>query len=254
MEADFDKAAVGYDEEFTHTKIGRLQRNRVWDYLTKIKTEHSIHNVLELNCGTGEDAQFLSSFGYNVLATDVSHSMINVAKTKSKENKNTVEFQRLDLMEPILKEKTQFDLIFSNFGGLNCIDGTHMQQLSSWLNDHLNDNAHIVLVIMPSKTLIDKWYRFVKREIQVSKTREEDNVLEVNVNGQLVTTYYFDPSTVAKHFKGFDVVHVKSIGYVPSFLTNSKFLFPLLCLDKILYQCNFRPDRSDHYLIHLQKN
>ena len=253
MSADFDNAAEAYDREFTYSKIGQVQRKRVWDYILKLKAKHSIRNVLELNCGTGEDAQFLTRLGYRVLATDISDAMLNIAKAKSKQNKLEVTFSQLDLRQPSLDKKTKFDLVFSNFGGLNCIDYKQLAFISTWLNEHLNDKAHIVLVIMPTKSIIDNWYRVVNRQATISKTREKDKVLAVNVDGQTIKTYYFGPNDVATVFKGFDIVKIKSIGYVPSFLNNSKLLFPLLLIDKILYLLNYRPNKSDHFLIHLQK-
>ena len=37
------------------------------------------HRVLELNCGTGEDAVFLARRGVRVLATDLSGAMVEAA-------------------------------------------------------------------------------------------------------------------------------------------------------------------------------
>jgi ubiquinone/menaquinone biosynthesis C-methylase UbiE len=38
--------------------------------------------ILEVNCGTGEDALWLSAQNYEVTATDISEAMIGVAKAK----------------------------------------------------------------------------------------------------------------------------------------------------------------------------
>jgi len=254
MNADFDKAASTYDKDFTHTPIGKLQRQRVWNYMKKVKAKWSFKNVLELNCGTGEDAQFLTNLGCDVTATDISESMLEVAKAKSEEKKLNISFQKLDIAEPALKNPMKYDLVFSNFGGLNCIDSQKLQSLGTWLSKHLTDQGHVILVIMPSKNLIDNLYRRAKGQQKLATIRATEKKLEVNVEGNLVTSYYFDTQDIVNAFDDFKVHRIQSIGYIPSFLNKSNLLYFLLLLDKIFYSLNFSPDRSDHYLIHLQKN
>ena len=52
----FDASATTYDTSFTNTEIGRLQRRRVYKYLNRYLNTSEPLNILELNCGTGEDA------------------------------------------------------------------------------------------------------------------------------------------------------------------------------------------------------
>jgi ubiquinone/menaquinone biosynthesis C-methylase UbiE len=66
----FDSIADQYDDIFTHSLIGRAQRDVVWDALKK--TFRPGERVLEINCGTGEDALFLSKMGVSVHACDAS--------------------------------------------------------------------------------------------------------------------------------------------------------------------------------------
>ena len=54
----FDSLAAKYDDLFTRSMIGRAQRGAVWDAL--IDTFEPGSHILELNCGTGEDALFLA--------------------------------------------------------------------------------------------------------------------------------------------------------------------------------------------------
>jgi len=51
-----DHVATQYDADFTHSQIGRLQRASVWHYLEKRFAKQKNLSILELNCGTGEDA------------------------------------------------------------------------------------------------------------------------------------------------------------------------------------------------------
>ena len=81
--AVFDILAQNYDADFTSSAIGRLQRNRVWSYLNPIIKEAGRPlKILEINCGTGDDAIQLATMGHRVIATDSSAGMIEKAKEK----------------------------------------------------------------------------------------------------------------------------------------------------------------------------
>ncbi len=76
----FDQMAPKYDEVFTNSMIGRAQRDVVWSVLTQIF--RSGDHILELNCGTGEDALFLARNGISVTACDASEQMIQIASNR----------------------------------------------------------------------------------------------------------------------------------------------------------------------------
>lgn len=91
--------------------------------------------VLELGCGTGEDAVHLGRQGVRVLATDASPGMVAAAKRKVEAAglRDLVEVRQLALEElarlggqgpaPLtpLTGGPPFDGAFSSFGGFNCI-------------------------------------------------------------------------------------------------------------------------------------
>jgi SAM-dependent methyltransferase len=118
----FGLIAERYDDAFTRTTIGRAQRRVVWAAMERVFS--SGDQVLELNCGTGEDALFLGRSGVCVTACDASAEMIAVARRrKSLEAPGApVEFQVLaneSLGE--LPSEGAFDGVLSNFSGLNCV-------------------------------------------------------------------------------------------------------------------------------------
>lgn len=120
-EPAFDGIAADYDQIFTHSLIGRAQRSLVHAALRN--RFYKGQRVLDLNCGTGEDAIFLASQGLSVLACDVSSRMIEVSQQKlaSQETRLPVTFavcanEHLDS----LRDHGVFDGALSNFGGLNC--------------------------------------------------------------------------------------------------------------------------------------
>ena len=97
MTTDFDAAAAGYDTSFTHAVIGKAQRKRVYELLADVLQKSAPQKILEVNCGTGEDAIWLAEQGFDVVATDLSEKMIGVAQNKS-DMANPV-FKTLDINE-----------------------------------------------------------------------------------------------------------------------------------------------------------
>ena len=97
----------------------------VWAYLEKVIFQKNNLNILELNCGTGEDAIWFAKKGHKVWATDVSEKMIEEVKNKAFQESlsNEIYSQVIDIQLVTENFKTQkFDLVFSNFGGFNCLN------------------------------------------------------------------------------------------------------------------------------------
>ena len=120
--AAFDSIAESYDDTFTRTPIGRAQRNVVWRAL--LDSFRPGDRILELNCGTGEDAFFLSGKGMQVVACDASPGMIEVARRRESAESipSPIDFRVLRTEEiGKLQPKLRFDGVLSNFSGLNCI-------------------------------------------------------------------------------------------------------------------------------------
>jgi ubiquinone/menaquinone biosynthesis C-methylase UbiE len=121
--AAFDRLASSYDATFTESAIGRAQRGVVWDALKRVFRAGD--RVLELNCGTGEDAMFLASRGVSVMACDASAGMIDVAERRKSlpSSRGSLQFRVLrneDLA--LLAASPCFDGVLSNFSGLNCLE------------------------------------------------------------------------------------------------------------------------------------
>lgn len=118
----FDGIAGDYDRAFTDSAIGRRQRAAVWRRLDAAFGPGD--RVLELNCGTGEDAVYLGRRGVQVLATDISEPMLAVARAKVEHAglTRTVELAPVAIEQLPHIAPGSFDGAFSNFGGLNCVD------------------------------------------------------------------------------------------------------------------------------------
>ena len=257
MEASFDKAAMFYDETFTHSRIGKIQRNFVYKQFSK--QLNSVKKILEINCGTGEDAIWLAQQNFKVTATDISPKMIEIAKSK-------LTFDNLNFITADIKniapifEGQKFDLIFSNFGGLNCLSGSELEQFFKNAKSILSEKGKMVLVIMPKNTLWEQFYFLAKARFS-SVSRRKKEVVFADVNGEKVPTYYHNPKDIVNLAKDdFDLVVQKPIGFFvpPSYLEpafkNKKGLLKILdSMENWISGWSILSKYADHYIITLQK-
>jgi len=73
----FDLLAADYDRTWTNSGAGRLQRDAVWRQIVRLFRAGD--HVLDLGCGTGEDAAHLMRHGVRVRAMDASPEMVRLA-------------------------------------------------------------------------------------------------------------------------------------------------------------------------------
>src|SRR3984885_10701718 len=143
----FDDMACTYDATFTNTKVGRALREIVWSRLEQVFRPPQ--RILELGCGTGEDAVRLAGSGVRVVATDPSSRMIQMArrKTLSANCQERIEFRRV-AMEDIASfaDGEVFDGVLSNFGAVNCAQ--NLQMLIADVADRLSPGAPLLWVVM----------------------------------------------------------------------------------------------------------
>lgn len=262
MSADFDIAAEVYDKTFTHTIIGRIQRDRVWTYSQKnLSFEHPLR-ILELNCGTGEDALFFAKAGHQVIATDISKKMVDIChfKIKKAELEQQVTVQQLDMKElssMVFPEK--FDLIFSNFGGLNCLAPEELKQVMTASKKHLKTDGKFIAVIMPDFCLMESLYFFLKLEFKKIFRRKTNTYVLANVDGVDVKTWYYSPNAMKKIIDDtWTKATIEPIGFLPSYLENALkknvlFMKMILKMDAFLNWTRWS-SASDHYIIDVRNS
>ena len=150
--AAFNAFAGDYDTGFTDTRLGRLLRPRVWARLAEAFTEGD--QVLELTCGTGEDACWLAQRGVHVTATDGSPEMLKATAEKAAVVGVADRVATRQLSLQTLIETTNdtpdrpspFDGALSNFGGLNTIGDWRL--LARALATQVKPGGIVILVPM----------------------------------------------------------------------------------------------------------
>ena len=259
MSNDFDNHAKNYDATFTYSAIGKAQRNRVYHFLNKSIRNKSELNILEINCGTGEDAKYLTEKGHRVLATDVSSEMIKVAKEKHQNPK--LKFQVVDITKITLDTFSEkFDLIFSNFGGLNCLSKLELESFLKKSESLLNPNGKLALVLMPKNCLWERFYFSLKGDFKKARRRNINKKLLANVEGIEVPTWYYNPNDLESLISDkFKKTLLRPIGikippsYLEPFFSNKKWFLKLLIWAEKLYPYSIWAKYADHYLIIFEK-
>lgn len=256
MATAFDHIAVDYDRDFTDTAIGKLQRERVYHFLKPILK--STQSVLELNGGTGRDAAWISNQVNQVLSTDLSVDMMQYAA--SKHQKKNLRFQPLDIND--LNQLTDsFDLIFSNFGGLNCLSPEAFQLFFKHAADTLTTQGDMVLVIMGRKCLWEQLYFSLKGNSKSAFRRKSKSAIDAQVGEFTVPTWYYAPKEVKAFAQEyFTVEQVRPVGsFVPPSYLNPFFeskpalLNTLFTFEKTIGSSSNWANYADHYFIHLKK-
>ncbi len=193
-EPAFSAVANDYDATFTETSVGKLQRELVWRLLAE--KVPGTPTVLELNCGTGADAIWMGKRGWQVLATDISPEMVRVSIGKIEKEGLTknITAQVCAFADIQTLPAGAFDLIFSNFGGLNCISAAELAQLWPVLQSKLKPGGQIAAVIMGRFCLWETVYFLLKRKPKEAFRRWRGGPVEARLDeNTTVQTWYFSP-------------------------------------------------------------
>lgn len=260
----FDSIASGYDLTFTHTEIGKRQRAAVHSVLDKILSDPKIKHVLELNCGTGEDAIFFAQKGLQVLATDISPEMVRVAALKAEQKgvshllrTQVVAFQELHQVENL----PRYDLVFSNFGGLNCLPPEDFPDFVNNMERLLNPGGLFVAVVMPRFCLWETLYFLVKGNFRQAFRRVSREPVSARLDDSTsVKTWYYSPKDMKTYFKNRELTDIRPIGlfippsYLEPFFKNRiRFLDRLANLERSTARFRTLGGMADHFLVVLDK-
>lgn len=163
----FDELAPAYDATFSRSLLGTLLRRAVWRRMDALFQPGD--RVLELGCGTGEDALHLAERGIHVLATDASPGMVAELRRKAENGAGSdgrngargegrIEARRLRIEDlSRLGEVQPFDGVLSNFGALNCVED--LPSVARDLAARTRPGARVLLSLMgPAAPWEWAWY------------------------------------------------------------------------------------------------
>jgi SAM-dependent methyltransferase len=115
MIAPFDALAQSYNALWTETPRGREQRAAVWREIDGLFRAGDC--VLDLGCGTGDDALHLAGLGVKVFGVDAAPKMVEVARDRGVD----ASLLAIEDLASGAGSWPAFSGAIPNFGALNCV-------------------------------------------------------------------------------------------------------------------------------------
>jgi SAM-dependent methyltransferase len=254
----FDILAPDYDDQFDASLLGSLMRRAVRRRLDARFAPGD--RLLELNCGTGEDAVYLGTRGVRVFATDASQGMVDVACRKV-ERAGLVDFVQVgrrsieDVAEGALPDIRPFDGLLSNFGGLNCV--TDLIAVARGLADQVRPGG-IAVVCLMGPLVPWEWGWFLLRGQPATALRR---LKPGGVAWRDIRVRYPTIRAVRRAFSpGFRLRRAAALGallpptYVESWASkHRRFVQWLDSLERKVEAAPFLPWLADHYVLELER-
>jgi SAM-dependent methyltransferase len=255
--AAFDATAQGYDQEFTTTEVGRLQRAVTHRYLSELIAATQPKTALELNCGTGEDARWLARQGLLVTATDLSPAMVAITTDKVRgQGVRVLQAGIQGIAQALPHEK--FDLIWSNFGGYNCLSAAEIQASAAAMHRLLRPGGHFVAVVMGKFCAWETLYFLAKFKPSQAMRRWRKGPIQARLaDGITQDTYYYSPGAFERLFAPqFQPIKRCAVGaYLPPsyldpfFSKRPRLLARMQRWEERAYGRRFPAAFSDHFLV-----
>ena len=257
----FNKQALAFDELYTDDRIIQYKRERVRKHVLQYLKPHS--HILELNAGTGEDAVFFAKQGHIVHATDLSTGMQEQLRKKIFDNELTASvsneicsYTELDH----LQNKGPYDLIFSNFAGLNCT--AELEKVLSSFDALLKPGGMVTLVILPTFCLWETLLVFKGKFKTAFRRFFSSNGRKAHIDGNWFTCWYYSPRLIQRCLQSkFNLVELEGLctivppSYIEHFAEKHPKLFAYLVAKENKLK-NKWPWKyiGDYYIITLRKS
>jgi ubiquinone/menaquinone biosynthesis C-methylase UbiE len=262
--AAFDVLAETYDTGFVESRIGFAQRQMSRKWLQPLLSGKAELQILEINCGTGADAIWLAEQGHKVTATDASPAMIYQAQQKaavtSLDHQPSFYTCAFDKLYTTFQDQ-QFDIIFSNFAGLNCVSPAAMNKLAKQLHTLLRPGGHFAVVLFGKYCLWDTFYYLLKAQPQRAFSRWSNKRVLVPLTSVIYQpVYYYSARKFTRLQSPLRMIEKKPVGFFipPSWLEAYMQQHPRLFQSLVKWEENingasFFSQMADHSFILFKK-
>lgn len=206
----FDPLARTYDTDFTYTAIGTHLRKRVHRRLLTVFSAGD--HLLEIGCGTGEDALFLAQHGIKVTATDASAEMLKITAQKTT-GFSGVTTHQLDLNTLPVKfiNTNHFEGVLSNFGALNCTPD--WERLAEWLAPQVKQGGTLGFAIMAPFCIWETLWHGLHFDFKTATRRWRDYSEFKPDSDQTMRIYYPTVKQITEAFRPhFERTRVQPLG------------------------------------------
>ena len=160
---------------------------------------------------------------------------------------------------PQLKNNGPYDLIFSNFAGLNCTD--ELDKVLASFYDLLKPNGVVTLVILPKFCLWETLLLFKGKFRTAFRRFFSHNGTKAHIEGTYFKCWYYNPSLIVKSLKDqFDLLGIEGLctivppSYIEGFAEKypSAYKFLKSKEDKLKSRWPWKYT-GDYYIISLRK-
>lgn len=188
----FSRQAPKFDAIDRENLTIQWMRQRVYGHVDALLAPGS--RILELNAGTGIDALHFARQGHSVHATEMAEGMLDQLRAKVTGNPGITvqacDFTRLDTVKA-----GPFDMVFSNFGGLNCIPD--LRVVARHLPGLLRPGGLVTWVLMPR---FCPWEvaHVLKGNFRLAFRRFRSGGAVASVEGMPFRCYYFSGRDVMR--------------------------------------------------------
>lgn len=168
-------------------------------------------SLLDINAGTGIDAVHFAQLGLTVHAMDLAHGMVEQIRRKVEEEQlhDRITVEQRSYTEAGALAPKQFDHVFSNFGGLNCVPD--LAPVAEQLRAVVKPGGFVTMVIMP-KFCPWEFAHLLRGNTDIGLRRLRPNGVIAHIEGQYFTTYYFSVGQVQRAFaKDFTMVSLRGV-------------------------------------------
>jgi SAM-dependent methyltransferase len=255
----FDSVAADYDGPIGNNVL--IQRMRAVLERTVTSLLPNGARLLDLGCGTGIDAVYFASRGYEVVATDLSPQMVarTCARAAEAGLNNRISASIIGIQDLEQLRGQSFDAIYSDLGPLNCVPD--LRAVASDCAVLLKPNGRIVASVIGRVCPWEFIYYFARRDSARARLRGSPGIVPVNLNRRTVWTRYYAPSEFYRSFaEEFELTHYRALALFmpPPYLIRlyqdfGPLFAPLAWLDDHLGSLPIVREAGDHFLTVLTK-
>jgi ubiquinone/menaquinone biosynthesis C-methylase UbiE len=246
----FNRHSLTYDGSFSTLETAQEMRQEIWRVAEGLFPAGG--HLLDLGCGTGEDAIHFARNGTLVTAIDISPGMITQLRMKAHDSdvseKVNAKVADIQTFEP---EAAVFDGIFSNFGAMNCVRPlTALRYIAA---RGLKPHAPLLLVTMGRFYPLESLVFLLKGDVRRAFGRLNGEA-EAHIEGLPISFSYYSPrqlrAVLGADFSLEQVRGLRSLLPSPSLEHISRFLPIRLMrrLDGVATRFGPTAPLADHYV------
>ena len=184
----YDKFSKNYD------KFYEEKSQIINQVIEKILKEHSIKSVIDMTCGTGSQVFFLNKLGYEVVGSDISLSMLEIARNKAQEKNLNIKFLEGDIRT---FEAGKFDAVITIFNAIGHLTKSDFEKAICNIHNNLkpgglyifdiNNLDYLLLENNITKLTID-WQKKtdskIIRDVQYSTINKDGILASYTINSE----------------------------------------------------------------------